>query len=118
LGGGSRHDEPLMPEWSSHDRTLQACRLARVNGESPVFGGAKKRVGRRAEHPATPHGSERCNASPARQTKQWRLALALCSRDATATATVAARNVKGNDPLPTRVTLRYTRCASTQGERG
>jgi hypothetical protein len=29
-------------------------------------------------------------------------------------------NVKGNDndPLPTRVTLRYTCCASTQGERG
>jgi hypothetical protein len=27
------------------------------------FGGAKKRVGRRDEHPATPHGSERCNAS-------------------------------------------------------
>jgi hypothetical protein len=37
---------------------------------------------------------------------------------ATATATVAARNVKGNDPLPARVTLRYTRYASTQGERG
>jgi hypothetical protein len=27
-------------------------------------------------------------------------------------------NVKGNDPPPARVTLRYTRCASTQGERG
>ena len=44
-------------------------------------------------------------------------ALLLCSR-MHATATVAARNVNGNDPLPTRVTLRYTRCASTQGERG
>src|ERR1700712_760881 len=40
------------------------------------FGGAKKRVGRRAEHPATLHGSERCNASPARQAQHWRLALA------------------------------------------
>jgi hypothetical protein len=35
------------------------------------FGGAKKRVGRRDEYPATPHGSERCNASPARQTQQY-----------------------------------------------
>src|ERR1700712_993722 len=39
------------------------------------FGGAKKRVGRRAEHPATPHGSERRNASSARHQQQWRLAL-------------------------------------------
>src|ERR1700712_209625 len=82
------------------------------------FGGAKKRVGRRDEHPATPHGSERCNASPAKHQQQWRLASALCSRDATATATIAARHVKGNDPLPTRVTLRYIRYANTQGERG
>src|ERR1700712_4177849 len=44
------------------------------------FGGAKKRVGRRDEHPATPHGSERCNASPARHQQQRRLALALRSR--------------------------------------
>ncbi|MDB5760745.1 MAG: hypothetical protein JWM30_4034, partial [Burkholderia sp.] len=194
--------------------------------------------GRRAEHPATPHGSERCNASPAQHQQQWRLALALCSHVALdckgsfaaerlladeakplvlpddqagsrpgsrrffirfrhqrrvaidgdhvksrcngnghgnghgngqgngngngnghghgqgnghghgqgnghghghgngryaerqrqrqrslrgtskATATVAARNVKGRDPLLSRVTLRYTCCASTQGERG
>src|ERR1700712_3516874 len=39
------------------------------------FGGAKKRVGRRAEHPATPHGSERSNASPAQQHQQRRPAL-------------------------------------------
>src|ERR1700712_4221750 len=70
------------------------------------FGGAKKRVGRRAEHPATPHGSERCNASPAQQAQQWRLALA------------ARCHGNVNDPPPSRVTLRYTRCASTQGERG
>src|ERR1700712_3386806 len=73
-------------------------------------GGAKKRVGRRDEHPATPHGSERCNASPAQHQQQWRLALAdRCNVNV---------NVKGSDPLPTRVTLRYTCCASTQGERG
>src|SRR6195952_1602664 len=79
-------------------------------------GGAKKRVGRRDEHPATPHGSERRNASPVLMAQQWRLAL--CNRDATATATVAARNVKDSDPLPTRVTLRYTRCASYSGLTG
>jgi hypothetical protein len=45
------------------------------------FGGAKKRVGRRDEHPATPHGSERRNASSARQTQQRRLALALRNRN-------------------------------------
>jgi hypothetical protein len=72
------------------------------------FGGAKKRVGRRDEHPATPYGSERCNTSSVRKQQQWRLALARCHCNG---------NVKGNDPLPTRVTLRYTRCASTQGER-
>src|ERR1700712_5737713 len=70
---------------------------------APLFGGAKKRVGRRDEHPATPHGSERCNASSARHQQQWRLALR------------SRRN--GNDPLPSRVTLRYNRCAITQGER-
>jgi hypothetical protein len=43
------------------------------------FGGAKKRVGRRDEHPATLHGSERCNASPAQHQQQWRLAL--CNRN-------------------------------------
>src|ERR1700712_2673915 len=68
---------------------------------APLFGGAKKRVGRGDEHPATPHGSERCNASSARKQQQRRLAFALCSRDATAevaartsraTATVATRN--------------------------
>ncbi|MDB5757455.1 MAG: hypothetical protein JWM30_744, partial [Burkholderia sp.] len=45
-------------------------------------------------------------------------ATATATTTATATATVATRNVKSSDPLPTRVTLRYTRCASTQGERG
>src|SRR5881628_256402 len=43
---------------------------------APLFGGAKKRVGRRDEHPATPHGSELCNASPARLASQRRFALA------------------------------------------
>src|SRR5206468_4051866 len=41
-------------------------------------GGAKKRVGRRDEHPATPHGSERCNALPTMHALQW--CLALCNR--------------------------------------
>src|SRR3954467_2067864 len=48
------------------------------------FGGAKKRVVRRDEHPATPHGSERCNASSAKKTQHRRPALALCSHDAPA----------------------------------
>src|ERR1700709_2500358 len=56
------------------------------------------------------------HASSVLRAQQWCLALALCSHDATATAAVARRNLRGNDPLPTRVTLRYTRCASTQGE--
>src|SRR3954470_16846161 len=42
------------------------------------FGEAKKRVGRRDEHPATPHGSEVCHASPVHQTLHERLAL--CNR--------------------------------------
>src|SRR5438067_11951634 len=55
---------------------------------APLFWRSKKRVGRRDEHPATPHGSEPCNASSAQQAQQWRLAL--CNRDATATATPTA----------------------------
>ena len=40
------------------------------------FGGAKKRVGCRDEHPATPHGSEDFRVSPVQHALQWRLAFA------------------------------------------
>src|SRR5438067_10719160 len=44
------------------------------------------------------------HASSVLRAQQWRLAL--------------ADRCNGNDPLPARGTLRYTCCASTQGERG
>ena len=68
------------------------------------FGEAKKRVGCRDEHPATPHGSELCHASPA------------CKRNTSALRCATVANVKGG--FAANVSWRMKQCGCPAGRPG
>src|SRR3954469_4717195 len=75
---------------------------------APLFWRSKKAGRPPGRTPGYSPRQCKSHASSARPAQQSRLALVdRCNG-----------NGKDNDPLPPRVTLRYTRCASTQGERG
>src|SRR5438309_468319 len=72
---------------------------------APLFWRSKKAGRPPGRTPGYSPRQCKSHASPTRHQQQWRLALA------------DSCNGNSNDPLPTRATLRYTCCASTQGER-
>src|SRR3954466_6288874 len=82
-----RSEFPTLPVSVPGGACSQRVALTAIVGAAffaPLFGGAKKRVGRRDEHPATPHGSEKATLHPPSTSSNGAL---LCAAVATATAT-------------------------------